>query len=191
MFEIYFYNYSWQNIFLFLLGPLALLLFIYANFEKKLKKISLYLISITFFLIFVLTAKKIDLYPVNWYENKKFFPEKIEEVIQSNSQSKPVFLYFSADWCSSCKDLEQKIKRKEVSELLNYGWINLQIDVTNYEEYKELLLKEYNVYGVPAISFIDKEGNKLKTLTMVGSEIPLNTLISILKQFGEFDQNHK
>lgn len=171
------------------MGPLALLLLIYANFENNFKKIFLYLISITFFLIFLLTAKKVDLYTVKWYENKKFLPEKIEEIIQNNNQSKPIFLYFYADWCSSCKDLEKKIQRKEVSELLNQGWINLQIDITNYEKYKEPLLKEYNVYGVPAISFIDKQGNKLKTLTMVGSEIPIKTLISILRQFGEFDKN--
>ncbi|MFN3604874.1 MAG: thioredoxin domain-containing protein [Leptonema sp. (in: bacteria)] len=188
--KIYFYNYFWQNIFYFLSGPVAFLIFIYAIFEKKQSKKIYYTISLVLLFIFIANAKKNEQIPIIWLEQKKYLPEDIPQIIK-NHKHKPIFLFFYADWCQSCKDLEKKLQKKEIAELLNHGWINIRVDVTNFELYKEQILKDYNVYGTPTISFIDVNGNIMKPLTLVGSEIPLNTLISILRQFGEFDPDFK
>lgn len=185
MSEIYFYNYYWNHVAFFLLGPLALLLLIYGFLEKKQTKKKFYIISIILLLIFIFTAKNIPTYSIQWYNKKSYPPERISDIMQSQNQQ-PIFLFFYADWCSSCKALEKKIQTKEIATLLNEGWICIKVDVTNFELYQEQILKEYNAYGIPAISFIDTNGNILKELTLVGSEIPLRTLLSILRQFGNY-----
>jgi thiol:disulfide interchange protein len=173
------------------LGPLALFIIIYAFFENHpTKKYILFSISTIFFIFFILSANrssKINLIP---YKNQTYLLEEIEKEIPLiiQKEKKPVLFYFYADWCHSCKDLEERISRKEVGELILNGWILIKINVSDFDKYKEHLLNDYQVYGVPALSFFDKEGNLIKPFTMVGAEIPIRTLISILRQFGNFQK---
>lgn len=189
--SIIFYNYEWQNIYLFLCGPLSLFILIYAIFEKNnKKKYFLFFLSAILIILFMLTAKKTTKIQFSYYKNKSFLLEEIEKQIPIiiQKEKKPIILYFYADWCHSCKDLEERLTRKEIGELIQNGWIIIKIDVTNYDKYKDYLLKNYGVYGIPALSFYDKEGRFIRPFTMVGAEIPLRTLISILRQFGVFEK---
>ncbi len=183
--EIYFYNYYWEHLGFFLLGPFALLLLVYGILEKKKTKKIFYAISAISFLIFFITGKKNPIYPIQWYNQKSYLPEQIQEIIKIQNQ-KPILLFFYADWCNSCKDLEKRIQTKEIASLLNQGWISIKVDVTNFELYQDQILKKYKVYGTPAISFINSNGEVMQELTLVGSEIPLRTFISILRQFGNY-----
>lgn len=189
--NILFYGYEWQSVFLFLSGPLSLFIFIYAIFEKinKIKYI-LYSISAIFLILFLLTAKKPEKIILTYYKNKTFLLEDIEKEIPTiiKESKKPIIFYFYADWCHSCEELEERLSNQEIGELIQNGWIIIKIDVTNYEKYEHYLLKTYQVYGVPALAFYDKEGNIVKPFTMVGAELPIRTLISILRQFGVFQE---
>ncbi|GIX42429.1 MAG: hypothetical protein KatS3mg129_2162 [Leptospiraceae bacterium] len=189
--SIIFYDYEWQNIYLFLCGPLSLFILIYSIFEKNnKKKYFLFFLSAILTILFILTAKKTAKIQFSYYKNKLFLLEEIEKQIPIiiQKEKKPAILYFYADWCHSCKDLEERLTRKEIGELIQNGWIIIKIDVTNYDKYKDYLLENYGVYGIPALSFYDKEGKLIKPFTMIGAEIPLKTLISILRQFGVFER---
>ncbi len=188
--SIVFYGFEWENLFWFLLGPLSLFTIIYTIFEKeKKKKYLFYSISMIFFIFFVIKAHKPSRVEIPFYSNKTFLLEEIENQIPTiiNKEKKPIILYFYATWCHSCEHIEERLSRKEVGELIQKGWVFVKVDVSDYEKYEEHLLKNYGVYGVPALSFFDKEGNIVKPFTMVGEEIPLRTLISILRQFGVFE----
>jgi len=188
--SIVFFGYEWENLFWFLLGPLSLFITIYTIFETdKKKKYIFYSISLIFFVFFLVKAKTPSRVEIQIYSNKVLCLEEIESQIAViiNKEKKPMILYFYATWCHSCEHIEEKLSRKEVGELIQKGWIFIKVDVSDYEKYEEHLLKHYGVYGVPALAFFDKEGNIVKPFTMVGEEIPIRTLISILRQFGVFE----
>ncbi len=185
---INFFGYSWNNIFYFLLGPFSLFLFLYGILDKSKKKYFILSISIFLFIIFVINSHKSEKITLSYYNNQKYVLEDIEENIQQiiKNENKPMILYFYADWCHSCKELENRLTLKEIGELITQGWVIVLIDVTNYDKYKDYIFKKYGVFGIPALSFIDNQGNLIKPFTLVGSEIPKGTLISILRQFGNF-----
>ena len=80
---------------------------------------------------------------------------------------KPVMVDFYADWCVSCIELENytfsdaNIKKKlEEFELI-------QIDVTKNSDEDKKLLKEFGLFGPPAIMFF-KDGKELKNKRLIG-----------------------
>ncbi len=80
---------------------------------------------------------------------------------------KPVMIDFRADWCISCKELEEKtFKNPKVRKLMN-NFNLLQIDVTENSMEDKKFLKRFNVFGPPAIIFF-QNGNELKSLKVVG-----------------------
>ncbi|MCS7206300.1 MAG: thioredoxin domain-containing protein [Leptospiraceae bacterium] len=191
--RIIFYGYEWNSLILFLLGPLALFIMIYGAFEiRKLKKYAYFFVAWVFFLIFVLSSKKPLVEKISYYQNTTFPLEVIEPQIPSiiKEHQKPVILFFTARWCDSCKDLEERLKLKEIAELHQEGWIIIKVDVSDFSKYEEHILKKYNVYGVPALAFYTLEGEVALPLTLVGSETPINALISILDQLGNFPHGH-
>ncbi len=186
---IYFYNYSWDHLLLFLAGPISIILFFYTIFEKKqVKKFILFAISGIFFIIFLFTSSKSE-ESLNWYSQKLKFEESLVLIPQIISkEKKPAILVISAEWCDSCNDLKKRLKQKEIANLINKGWTLFEIDLTDYEKKEEKVLKEWEVYGVPALVFYDLNGNVIKQFTLVGAESPKGTLISILRQFGNFEE---
>lgn len=105
-----------------------------------------------------------------------------------NEEKKPIILYFYADWCHSCKDLEERLSNLEIGELIQKGWTIIKIDVSDYQKYEDYLYKTYHIYGIPALTFFYKDRTIIKPFTMIGVEYPKSILISILKQFGEFEE---
>ena len=75
---------------------------------------------------------------------------------------------FYADWCISCKEMEaftftdQKIAAKMKQGLL------LQADVTANDDQDKALLKEFGIFGPPAIIFYDANGVEQKNARVVG-----------------------
>ncbi len=186
--SILFYGFEWENMFLFLAGPLSLFIFIYASFEKiNTIKYILNTIGTIFLILFILTAKKPDKVTLTYYKNKTFLLEEIEKEIPTiiKESKKPIIFYFYADWCHSCEELEERLSNQEIGKFIQNDWIVIKIDVTDYEKYEHYLTKTYQVYGVPALAFHDINGNIIKPFTMVGAEIPTQTLVSILRQFSK------
>jgi len=80
---------------------------------------------------------------------------------------KPVMIDFYADWCVSCKELDENtFKDSEVKKRMNkFNLIRIDVTKNNIEDKK--LLKRFNVFGPPAIIFF-KKGKELKSLKVVG-----------------------
>ncbi len=80
---------------------------------------------------------------------------------------KPVMVDFYADWCVLCIELENytfsdpSVKKKLQEFML------IQIDVTKNSDEDKALLKEFGLFGPPAIMFF-KDGNELKSKRLIG-----------------------
>jgi thiol:disulfide interchange protein DsbD len=99
----------------------------------------------------------------------------------TKSSSKPIMIDFYADWCVSCIELDKfTFSNKKVQEKLE-NFTLLRIDVTQNSEEDKKLLKEFGLFGPPAIIFY-KENIELKEKRVIGfknAEEFLNLLESI------------
>jgi thiol:disulfide interchange protein DsbD len=81
---------------------------------------------------------------------------------------KLVMLDFYADWCVSCKEMENfTFSDPRVRARLD-GMLLLQADVTANSESHRALLKRFSLFGPPGIVFFDERGREIKGLRVIG-----------------------
>ena len=88
------------------------------------------------------------------------------------ARGKTVMLDLYADWCVSCKEMENftfadaKVQAQLKNTLL------LQIDLTANNEDDKAFLQRYQLFGPPAILFFDRQGKELKDFRVIGYQNP-------------------
>ena len=83
-------------------------------------------------------------------------PQELQQKIAA--ANRPVMLEFYADWCVSCKEMERfTFTDTRVQERLR-SMLLLRADVTADTENARALLKQFGLYGPPAIIFFTAEG---------------------------------
>lgn len=86
------------------------------------------------------------------------------------AKGKIVMLDFYADWCVSCKEMEQfTFSDPSVQKSLKKV-VLLQADVTDNTPEDLALLKRFNLFGPPGIIFFNRSGQEIKPLKIVGYE---------------------
>lgn len=85
---------------------------------------------------------------------------------------KPIVIDFTADWCIPCKELDAKTFRNGnvAAELQRFA--RIKADVTQSNERNVTLMKQFGVVGPPTVIFVDRAGNELRDLRLVGFEKP-------------------
>lgn len=91
--------------------------------------------------------------------------QELKNMIQNSK--KPVMIDFWASWCINCKELEENIFSdiNVKQKLSNFELI--KIDVTNSNSDDQEMMKEFQIYGPPALIFF-KDGIELKEKQIVG-----------------------
>jgi thiol:disulfide interchange protein DsbD len=91
-----------------------------------------------------------------------------EALSQAKQRRQPVLLDFYADWCVTCKEMElltfsdEKVK----ASLSTYQLI--QVDVTKNTVEHQRILKQYALFGPPAILFFDASGEEKVSRRVIG-----------------------
>ena len=91
-----------------------------------------------------------------------------EALSQAKQRRQPVLLDFYADWCVTCKEMElltfsdEKVK----ASLSTYQLI--QVDVTKNTVEHQRILKQYALFGPPAILFFDASGDEKISRRVIG-----------------------
>ena len=89
-------------------------------------------------------------------------------LLEAEREGKPSIIYYSADWCISCRELEWTVfVDKEVAERisrLNFA----KIDITKSGKESRLLTKEFDVFGPPTLIFIGGDGRQIAQFTLIG-----------------------
>ncbi len=97
-------------------------------------------------------------------EGVQWIPYDKGVLTQAANEKRPVILDFYADWCGPCKAMERNVfTAPEVVKLSN-NFQNIRVDLTKRHPEQDLLLKRYQVRGVPTIIFLNKQGAEEKGL---------------------------
>lgn len=86
-----------------------------------------------------------------------------EALNKAKKENKLIFLDAYTDWCGPCKEMEKNIfPQKEVGDLFNANFINLQIDMEKGEG--PGLMKRYPINAFPTFLLIDGDGKEVHRL---------------------------
>jgi thiol:disulfide interchange protein DsbD len=107
--------------------------------------------------------------------------ESIEELDAAleRARGQPVLLDFYADWCVSCKEMEQftYADPRVVSALA--GFQLLRVDVTANSDRDRALLKRFHLFGPPATILFDTQGHEDESVRVIGFE-PVGRFLDFL-----------
>jgi len=90
-------------------------------------------------------------------------------------QDRPTLVYFTADWCVTCRAIERGVfpdasVRQDLS-----GFQLLKADVTEFDARNAELMKQLQVAGPPTMLFFDKDAREVAGTRLVGS-VSVNAL---------------
>lgn len=86
----------------------------------------------------------------------------------TNALGKPVMIDFYADWCESCKEIEQTtLKDAKIKQALS-DFVVIKADVSTNNKDSKALLNQFNVVAPPTFIFFNAKGAELNKLRLVG-----------------------
>ena len=93
--------------------------------------------------------------------------KELDKLLAEHS-GKKILLDFYADWCTSCKELEEVTFADSSVKSKMDEFILIQADVTQNSEENKALSKKYGVFGPPAILFFNGSSKLQKSKTIIG-----------------------
>lgn len=126
---------------------------------KKILTISLFLLLVTGS-TYIVPSEAASGKSINWYTYD-------EGLTLAKNQNKPVMIYFTADWCHYCRNLEENVfMNEEMTEKLSNSFVCIKVDVDKennlVEKYKKSgFLGRFTSMPVPTVIFADSYGNEV------------------------------
>jgi len=158
-----------------------------SEFLKKLAQSSMAVLTIAVVLFNASmndASKEMDQFSDNFYGVESFeeLGIKLEEALKKGN---PTMVYFTADWCVSCRRLEKSTFNDQ--ELQNkIGKIQaIKVDLTDNSMGDQLLIKKYSIFGPPTILFFDSDGvekTNQRRIGVVNADILIKEIDSLLDQ---------
>ncbi len=106
--------------------------------------------------------------PNQKFTNVTEFTQKITQ-LQQQSPDKPVVVDFYADWCIACQEMEtQTFSQNSVQTVLAQDYQFVQIDVTGNKPEYQALMKEYGIFGPPAVFVLSATTGKPYGKPLIG-----------------------
>lgn len=104
---------------------------------------------------------------------------ELDAILEAN-RDKTVILDFSAEWCSSCKEMEH-ISFSDASVKAKMSeFVLVQADVTANSEEEKALTKRFGLFGPPGILFF-KDAKEIKNARIIGYQPPEKFLAHLNK----------
>lgn len=96
-------------------------------------------------------------------------PAELEHCRQRAQQlKKPLFVYFHAQWCSTCKHLEAALFSDPSIKVLFSRALGRSVDITTLSAQKKMLIEQLQIIGPPTIVWWDLHGKRQPALRLVG-----------------------
>jgi len=167
-----------ESIFYFLLNTLLTSTFIYYLFFTKNKIALVKIVLIASFLLSLFSntflAKNLldkDKDLISFKSKPNFIVintvDELNNLISTNNK-KPIMLDFYADWCITCLEFEKFTFTNEQVRALMNEYVLLKVDVTNNTESHKKLMREFEIFGPPAIIFFNSSGSEIRRIRTIG-----------------------
>ena len=97
---------------------------------------------------------------LNFFTYAKSMDEFDQLLSTANAASKPVMIDYYAEWCLDCKRMDRTtFKDSAIASTLSESFIAIKVDVTDpKDDFSRAIRKRYQVFGPPALLFMDKNG---------------------------------
>lgn len=102
---------------------------------------------------------------------------ELDAILDAN-RDKTVMLDFSAEWCSSCKEMEHITFSDAAVKAKMHEFVLVQADVTANSKEEKALTKRFGLYGPPGILFF-KNGEEVKNARIIGYQPPEKFLVHL------------
>jgi len=90
------------------------------------------------------------------------------EVTQARAQGHSVLVDFSADWCTSCKEMERYTFTDPTVQAALRETVLLRANVTQNDADDQALLRHFGIFGPPTIAFYGADGRERAAYRVVG-----------------------
>ena len=90
------------------------------------------------------------------------------EVTQAQAQGRSVLVDFSADWCTSCKEMERYTFTDPTVQAALSQTVLLRANVTQNDADDQALLRHFGIFGPPTIAFYGTDGRERSAYRVVG-----------------------
>ncbi len=98
---------------------------------------------------------------------------------KAKAEGRPVFLDFTADWCTACKEIEVKTFPDERVQAVAGRFVSVKLDMTDDSDPAvEKTQQDYEVRGLPTLILIDSSGNEAKRF--YGNFVQPNELVEAM-----------
>jgi thiol:disulfide interchange protein DsbD len=91
-----------------------------------------------------------------------------KELEQAKAEGKFVMLDFYADWCVTCDEMEAYTFIDPAVQRTLQQLVLIKIDVTKNNDNDKAFLKQFDIFGPPAIIFFNKNSVEIKSHRLVG-----------------------
>ena len=89
-------------------------------------------------------------------------------LMEARTAGQPVMLDFTAEWCISCKEMEEYTFPDPAVVGALKPFMLLRADVTDNDDDDQALLQRFRSFGPPTIAFFDRSGFERANYTLVG-----------------------
>jgi thioredoxin:protein disulfide reductase len=90
------------------------------------------------------------------------------EVMQASASGRSVLVDFSADWCTSCKEMERYTFTDPTVQAVLSNTVLLRANVTQNDSDDQALLRHFGIFGPPTIAFYGTDGHERADYRVVG-----------------------
>lgn len=97
--------------------------------------------------------------------------EELDAILAEN-KGKRVMVDFYADWCTACKEFEEKTFSDENVKTAMDAYVLVQVNLTANDAAAHAISTKFGIFGPPAILFFDENGTRQKDADIVGFKEP-------------------